>query len=152
MTYHVVPEWCPHQKPVSTIQHHKVTYISITPQNHHSGLLLKKAKKNKAGYTAQDAPSMRAFHLRKKNTGQTDLRTDTTSSKKLFSFHIAESLNYPWDGSIYIPVELCPLLVDPKWSSQTYLLRKIANFGGPWVVGYLECCLDADDRIWDKHG
>ena len=33
-------------------------------------------KKNKAGYTAQDALSMHIFHLRKKNTGRTDRRTD----------------------------------------------------------------------------
>ena len=45
-----------------------------------------KEEKNKAGYTAQDAPSMRAFHLQKKKhgtdgvtDGRTDLRTDTTS-------------------------------------------------------------------------
>ena len=40
-------------------------------------------KKNKAGYTAQDAPSMRTFHLRKitrdiRTYGRTDGRTDTT--------------------------------------------------------------------------
>ena len=33
---------------------------------------------NKAGYTAQDAPSMRTFHLQKQHgtDGWTDLRTD----------------------------------------------------------------------------
>ena len=35
----------------------------------------KKKKKNKAGYTAQDAPSMRTFHL-ENHAGQTDGRTD----------------------------------------------------------------------------
>ena len=39
------------------------------------------AEKNKAGYTAQDAPSMRTYHLRKKHgtDGRTHGRTDTTS-------------------------------------------------------------------------
>ena len=34
-----------------------------------------KIEKNKAGYTAQNAPSMRSFHLQT-NTGHTDGRTD----------------------------------------------------------------------------
>ena len=48
----------------------------------------KKGDKNKAGYAAQDAPSMRTFHLRKKHGtdlrtyGRTDGRTDTTAHLK----------------------------------------------------------------------
>ena len=39
--------------------------------------------KNKAGYTAQDAPSMRTFHLLKLygTYGRRDRRTDTTSHR-----------------------------------------------------------------------
>ena len=43
----------------------------------HLGCLRAVVKNNKAGYTAQDAPSMRIFHLRKKRG--TDGLTDTTS-------------------------------------------------------------------------
>ena len=69
------------------------TISKVFLDNRHDLLKRCEGASNKAGYTAQDAPSMRSFHLRKyhgtygrtdrrtdrRTDGPTDRRTDTTS-------------------------------------------------------------------------